>query len=78
MSQVSKINTTKPKVPETSGSEISTENPSKITKELESADEHIQLAVELIYLLESNGISANTVLKALDIVKTDFEKKLTN
>lgn len=48
----------------------------EVTKQLESADEHIQLAVDLIYLLESNKIAPNVVVKALDIVSADFNKKL--
>ena len=50
---------------------------SAITEQLKSEDEHIQLAVELIYLLETNEVSPNTVLKALDIVQSDFQNKLT-
>ncbi len=34
-------------------------------------------AVDLIVLLEENQIPARTVLRALDIVKRDYEKKLT-
>lgn len=45
-------------------------------KTLDTAEEHIQLAVDLIYLLESNEMSAETVLKALDIVSADFKQKL--
>jgi len=51
---------------------------SEVTKQLESEDEHIQLAVELIYLLESNEVPPETVLKALNIIQADFQKKLTN
>ena len=43
---------------------------------LDTAEEHIQLAVDLIYLLESNEMPAETVLKALDIVSVDFKQKL--
>ena len=46
------------------------------TQTLETAEQHIQLAVDLIYLLESNEMRAETVLKALDIVAADFTKKL--
>jgi len=49
---------------------------SAIAKQLETAEQHIQLAVDLIYLLESNEMRAETVLKALDIVAADFTKKL--
>jgi hypothetical protein len=50
---------------------------SAIAKQLETADEHIQLAVDLIYLLESNEMQPDTVLKALDIVQADFQSKLS-
>jgi hypothetical protein len=53
-----------------------TSDKSAIITQLESEDEHIQLAVDLIYLLESNNLSPNTVVKALDIVKADFANKL--
>ncbi len=43
---------------------------------LEQADQHIQLAVDLIYLLESNDLPAETVVKALNIVTADFKQKL--
>ncbi|GHB78327.1 hypothetical protein GCM10008107_29770 [Psychrosphaera saromensis] len=46
------------------------------TQTLETAEQHIQLAVDLIYLLESNEMPAETVLKALDIVAADFKQKL--
>ncbi|MDD1793000.1 pleiotropic regulatory protein RsmS [Enterovibrio sp. ZSDZ42] len=42
---------------------------------LEQAPDDIKLAVDLIYLLESNKVAPETVLKALDIVRADFEKK---
>ena len=42
---------------------------------LESAPPHIKLAVDLIYLLESNEIDKQTVLQALEIVKQDFSSK---
>lgn len=42
---------------------------------LESAPAHIKLAVDLIYLLESNELDKETVLQALEIVKADFEAK---
>lgn len=43
--------------------------------ELTSAPEHVQLAVDLIYLLESNEVSPQTALSALDIVKQDLLTK---
>lgn len=42
---------------------------------LENAPEHVKLAVDLIYLLESNELDTKTVLQALEIVKADFEAK---
>lgn len=43
---------------------------------LESAPEHIKLAVDLIQLLEENQLPAETVVKALTIVQQDFQRKL--
>ncbi len=43
---------------------------------LEDAPEEIKLAVDLIYLLETNEIDPETALKAIEIVKSDLEKKL--
>lgn len=43
---------------------------------LENAPEDVRLAVDLIMLLEEHAIAPETVLKALEIVKRDFEKKL--
>ena len=45
---------------------------------LENAPDDVKLAVDLIVLLEENQIPARTVLRALDIVKRDYEKKLTD
>lgn len=45
---------------------------------LESAPEEVQLAVDLIMLLEENQIAPKTVLAALAIVQRDFEKKAAN
>ncbi|MRS15640.1 pleiotropic regulatory protein RsmS [Enterobacteriaceae bacterium RIT691] len=42
---------------------------------LENAPEEVKLAVDLIMLLEENGIAPETVLSALEIVKRDFERK---
>ncbi|MBK5142942.1 pleiotropic regulatory protein RsmS [Budviciaceae bacterium BWR-B9] len=42
---------------------------------LEQAPEEVKLAVDLIYLLESNQIDAKTVLAALKIVEQDFLRK---
>jgi hypothetical protein len=43
---------------------------------LENAPEHVQLAVDLIQLLEENDVDAQTVLDALDIVQRDYHNKL--
>ena len=43
---------------------------------LENAPDDVKLAVDLIVLLEENQIPARTVLRALDIVKRDYEQKL--
>lgn len=43
---------------------------------LENAPDEVKLAVDLIVLLEENQMGPETVLKALEIVKQDYEKKL--
>ena len=43
---------------------------------LDNAPEDIKLAVDLIYLLESNNIDPATALSAINIVKSDLEAKL--
>ncbi|AXH64398.1 MULTISPECIES: DUF2496 domain-containing protein [Providencia] len=42
---------------------------------LKDAPQEVQLAVDLIYLLENSDIEADIVLKALDIVKNDYVSK---
>ncbi len=42
---------------------------------LDSAPDEIKLAVDLIYLLESNQVEVNTALAALEIVTSDLKKK---
>lgn len=42
---------------------------------LKDAPLEIQLAVDLIYLLETSEIDADIVLKALDIVRNDYISK---
>ncbi|MCP9266795.1 pleiotropic regulatory protein RsmS [Xenorhabdus sp. XENO-1] len=44
--------------------------------DLEQAPPEVQLAVDLIYLLECNEISPDIALAALEIVKDDFQRKL--
>ena len=43
---------------------------------LDNAPEEIKLAVDLIYLLETNEIDQEIALKAINIVKRDLESKL--
>ncbi|MEA9390827.1 DUF2496 domain-containing protein [Acerihabitans sp. TG2] len=43
---------------------------------LEDESPEIKLAVELIMLLENNGIAPELVLAALDIVKNDYLNKI--
>lgn len=42
---------------------------------LKEAPQEIQLAVDLIYLLETSEIAPDIVLKALEIVKNDYLAK---
>lgn len=48
------------------------------TNSLDSAPDEIKLAVDLIYLLESNDVDPVTALHALDIVKQDMKKKISS
>jgi hypothetical protein len=43
---------------------------------VENASPELQLAVDLIYLLECNEIAPETALAALEIVKHDYQEKL--
>ncbi|EWH08198.1 hypothetical protein DS2_18553 [Catenovulum agarivorans DS-2] len=43
---------------------------------LDSAPNHVKLAVDLIYLLETNDLEPEDVLQALKIVEDDFKQKL--
>ncbi|MFC0226828.1 pleiotropic regulatory protein RsmS [Serratia aquatilis] len=43
---------------------------------IENASPELQLAVDLIYLLECNEIDPATALAALDIVRRDFQEKM--
>ncbi|HCT2234584.1 TPA: pleiotropic regulatory protein RsmS [Klebsiella quasipneumoniae] len=45
---------------------------------LENAPDEVKLAVDLIMLLESHQIPAQTVLDALEIVRRDYANKLKN
>ncbi len=51
------------------------ESDRSIANELERAPDEIKLAIDLIELLENSNIPAQTVLKALEIVTTDFKNK---
>lgn len=42
---------------------------------LENAPDEVKLAVDLIMLLEEHNVAPDTVLKALEIIKRDYEKK---
>ena len=46
------------------------------TSPLDDAPEEIKLAVDLIYLLESNEIDPEVALNALKVVQNDLENKL--
>lgn len=43
---------------------------------LENAPEHVKLAVDLIYLLESNEIPVETALAAIELVQADLTSKI--
>jgi hypothetical protein len=45
---------------------------------LNSAPLEVQLAVDLIYLLESNNVRPDVALKAIELVSTDLKHKLAN
>ncbi|MBB1403856.1 DUF2496 domain-containing protein [Pseudoalteromonas sp. SG45-1] len=47
-----------------------------MTSPLDQAPTHMKLAVDLIIILEQHDVAPEEVLKALEIVKSDFEKKL--
>ena len=47
----------------------------KAAHPLEDAPEHVQLAVDLIMLFESNNINTDTAIKALEIVQSDLMNK---
>ncbi|MCG9722523.1 pleiotropic regulatory protein RsmS [Shewanella sp. Isolate7] len=53
-------------------------DPTSANTGLDDASDEIKLAVDLIYLLESHEIEPDVALAALEIVKQDLQKKLTN
>ncbi|SJL82897.1 pleiotropic regulatory protein RsmS [Vibrio palustris] len=44
---------------------------------LDQAPDDIKLAVDLIYLFESNEVDPHTALAALEVVKRDLQAKVT-
>ncbi|MFV8432782.1 pleiotropic regulatory protein RsmS [Vibrio owensii] len=50
--------------------------PEQQNSPLDNAPAEIKLAVDLIYLLETNEIDPETALKAIKIVQNDLENKL--
>ena len=42
---------------------------------LETAPDEVKLAVDLIMLLEEHEVAPDTVLKALEIVRRDYERR---
>ncbi|MFC3025478.1 pleiotropic regulatory protein RsmS [Vibrio zhugei] len=44
---------------------------------LDRAPDDVKLAVDLIYLLESNEVDPHTALSALEMVKRDLQTKMT-
>lgn len=51
---------------------------SDISQELDNAPEEIKLAIDLIYLLESNEVDPEIALKALKIVENDLKSKVSS
>ena len=47
----------------------------KISEQLAQAPQHVQLAIDLIMLLEQHDLDPADVIAALDIVKSDFIAK---
>lgn len=45
---------------------------------LNDAPDEVKLAVDLIYLLESNQVDLTTALKAIELVKRDLEAQLAH
>ncbi len=58
-------------------SAFKSEHPNSSSHALENAPDDIKLAVDLIYLIESNNIPVKTALAALEIVQTDLKRQLT-
>lgn len=47
----------------------------EIHSKIASAPQDVQLAIDLIYLLETNNISTQVALSALEIVKNDLLRR---
>ena len=56
----------------------SNENLCERTMSLETAPKHIQLAVDLIEILEANKVDNITAVEALKIVLNDYQAKLVS
>ncbi|MDV7103913.1 pleiotropic regulatory protein RsmS [Vibrio sp. TH_r3] len=57
---------------------MNTETNNPVTHPLDSAPDEIKLAVDLIYLLESNDVDPSTALQAIEIVKQDLLQKVNS
>ncbi|MFA0003430.1 pleiotropic regulatory protein RsmS [Vibrio splendidus] len=53
-------------------------NTDKTSSPLNNAPEEVKLAVDLIYLLESNEIDPKVALEAIKIVQQDLQAKLAS
>lgn len=53
-------------------------NTDKTSSPLDNAPEEVKLAVDLIYLLESNEIDPKVALEAIKIVQQDLQAKLAS
>ncbi|MEZ8337724.1 pleiotropic regulatory protein RsmS, partial [Vibrio cyclitrophicus] len=51
-------------------------NTDNTSSPLDNAPEEVKLAVDLIYLLESNEIDPKVALEAINIVQQDLQAKL--
>ncbi|MEZ8279534.1 pleiotropic regulatory protein RsmS [Vibrio splendidus] len=53
-------------------------NTDNTSSPLDNAPEEVKLAVDLIYLLESNAIDPKVALEAIKIVQQDLQAKLAS
>ncbi|WP_076410635.1 pleiotropic regulatory protein RsmS [Shewanella sp. UCD-KL12] len=56
--------------------DIEVETLNKAPSPIDDASDDIKLAVDLIYLFENNKIDPKVALSALEIVKSDLQRKL--